>query len=139
MKKLMVVIFIFIILLAGKSKHESFTLLDYFSGKYTVYTSVEGGKESIDLGFCYMKSKPTNKHVLGESIEVENLEVGSVVKVLNAHIIKTEYLEDGTTTIYAHTNLIDEKVQIAGRNVNLQLAIKDNVTIIGWPLILGSY
>lgn len=139
MKKLMVVIFMFIVLLSGNEEKEQFSLLNYFSGEYTVYTSNSTGEDSVDLGFCYMNSKPVSEHIVGESMVIMNFEVGNAIKSLNAKVIKTEYLEDGTTVIYAFTNLISEQVQVLGQYVNLQIATKEDRTIIGWPLILGSY
>ncbi|MBQ8615225.1 MAG: YwmB family TATA-box binding protein [Clostridia bacterium] len=129
----------FIVLLSGNQEYVDFSLLDYFSGTYTVYTSNSTGTDSVDLGFCYMNSKPVADHVVGESMVIINFEVGDAIKTLNAKIVKTEYLEDGTTVIYAFTNLIPEKVQVSGRNVNLQIATKEERTVIGWPLILGSF
>lgn len=139
MKKLMVVIFVFIVLIAGTQEDVNFSLLNYFSGEYTVYTSNNAGTNSVDLGFCYMNSQPVSGHIIGESIVVADFEVGSALEVLNARVVKTEFLEDGTTVIYAYTSLIDNKVQVSGQNVNLQIATKDERTVIGWPLILGSF
>ncbi len=139
MKKLMIVIFIFIILLAGKQENHSFSLLDYFSGEYTAYTSSESGEDCVDLGFCYMNSKPITNELIGESIIAQNLEVGSAIKVLKARVVKTECLEDGTNVIYAFTSLINDKVKVDGENVNLQIATRNDTTVIGWPLILGSF
>lgn len=139
MKKLMIVIFIFIVLIVGKQGGQTFTLLDYFAGDYTAYTSTSSGEDCVNLGFCYMNSKPVSKGVIGESVVVKNLEVGSAIKVLNARVVKTECLEDGTNVIYAYTGLIEEKVNVDGKTVNLQIATKDEKTVIGWPLILGSF
>lgn len=139
MRKFVVVIFIFIVLLSCVNTTTEFSLLDYFSGEYTVYTSSGESENSVDLGFCYMDCKPTNNNVVGESMVVENLEVGSALNSLKARIVKTEYLEDGTTIIYAHTNLINEQIKVDGKNVNLQISNKGNRFVIGWPLILGSY
>lgn len=135
----MIVIFIFIILMFGNQEKSQFSLLNYFSGEYTVYTSNSSGPNSVDLGFCYMNSSPVSENVIGESVVLKNYEVGDVIKKLNAKVVKTESLEDGTIVIYAITNLIQEKVQVSGENVNLQIATKDEITVIGWPLILGSY
>ena len=139
MKKLMVVLFIFIVLLGTINTQKEFSLLNYFSGEYTVYTSNKNGTDSVNLGFCYMNSQKVDDCIVGESMEIKNLEVSSVIKTLNAKIIKTEYLEDRTTVIYAYSNLIEEKVNVSGSFVNLQIAIKGDKSIIGWPLILGSF
>ena len=139
MKKFVVVMFVFIVLLSCVNTNTQFSLLDYFSGEYTVYTSSDDNEKAVNLGFCYMDSKPSQNHVIGESMVIENLELGSALKSLNARVVKTEYLEDGTTVIYAYTNLIREQIKIEGKCVNLQIANKNNRFVIGWPLILGSY
>ena len=138
MKKFLVVIIVFLILLSGVETKSNFSLLDYFSGEYTAYTSQELNN-SIDLGFCYMNVQPVDSEVMGESMVMFNFEIGSALDKLNANVVKTEYLHDGTTVIYAYTKLINEKVEVDGKKVNLQIATKEDKTTIGWPLILGSY
>jgi len=138
MKKFVVVIVVFLIMLSGVETKSDFSLLDYFSGEYTAYTS-KGLDDSVDLGFCYMNVHPVDSEVVGESMVILNFEIGSALDKLNANVVKTEYLLDGTTIIYAHTNLIKEKVEIEGKKVNLQIATKEDRSVIGWPLIIGSY
>ena len=139
MKKIMAVLFVFLVLFNGFEKTNNFSLLDYFSGEYTAYTASSSGENCVDLGFCYINSKPVTKDLVGESIVVKDLEIASAIKTLNAKVIKTEYLDNGTTVIYAYTNLINNNVKVEGKRVNLQIAIKDEVTVLGWPLILGSF
>jgi len=139
MKKIAVIIVVFIILLSGVQTEEHFTLLDYFSGEYTVYTSTNSGENCVNLGFCYMNSQAIGDQVVGESMVIQNLEIGTALSDLKARVVKTEYLEDGSTVIYAYTNLIDDHVEISGKIVNLQIANKENRVVIGWPLILGSF
>ena len=103
MKKILVVVIIFLILLGNVNFKNQFSLLDYFSGEYTVYTSTPNGEDGLNLGFCYMNSKPTTKNVVGESLKIEDLEVHAVLKDLSANVIKTECLEDSTIIIYAYT------------------------------------
>ena len=139
MKKLMIVIFMCLILVVGKHESTQFTLLDYFIGDYTAYTSSEVDSDSVNLGFCYMNSKPISKHLVGESIILKDCEAGAVIKTLNANVVKKEWLEDGTVVIYAYSSLIEKQVKVENKNVNLQIAIKENSIIVGWPLILGSF
>lgn len=136
MKKLLIIFFVFLIISSGIQVENNFSLLNYFSGDYTVYTSNEN---SINLGFCYMGKEHTKDEVVGESIKIENLEIGSALKTLSANVVKTEYLDDGTTVIYAYSSLINESVKIENKNVNLQIAERNNIVTIGWPLILGSF
>lgn len=139
MKKLMIVIFVFIILIVGNQEDKDFSLLDYFSGEYTAYATSGAGTESVDLGFCYMNSKPAQDNLVGESMVVKNFELSQAIDTLNARVVKTEYLDNGTIVIYAFTNLINKKVKVDGKNVNLQFATNDEYTVVGWPLILGSF
>lgn len=138
MKKLLVVIIVFLIILSRVEINSSFTLLDYFSGEYIAYTSQELDN-SVDLGFCYMNVHPVDSEIIGESMVILNFEIGEAIDNLNAKVVKTEYLDDGTTVIYAYSKLINEKVEVDGKKVNLQIATKDERTVIGWPLIIGSY
>ena len=139
MKKLMVVICVALILMFTVNERENFSLLDYFSGEYTVYTSNKNEENAVDLGFCYIGDKKMSNSILGESIEVENIEPLEALKSLNAKIVKTEVLENGTTIIYAYSGLINKNVLVFNKKVNLQIAIRDDITIIGWPLIMGSF
>jgi len=136
---MLLVVIIFMILISGVSENSDFTLLDYFSGQYSAYTSVDSGEESVDLGFCYINSAPVKENVVGESMVINNLEVGSALSALNARVVKTEYLDTGATVIYAYTNLISQDVNIDNEKVNLQIAHYGDYSVIGWPLILGSF
>lgn len=139
MKKLMIVVVVILIIIMGHKPNSSFSLLDYFSGEYTVYTENASGEDGTDLGFCYMNSKPQTPNVVGESIVIENLELSNAIETLKARVIKTEFLDDGTTVIYAYTNLISKFVKLENQKTNLQIAIRNEKTVIGWPLIIGSF
>ena len=139
MKKFLIAIFFMILLLCGANGKNNFSLQDYFDGEYYVYTQNQIDNSSEDLGFCYMTKSIDTKAKIGESVVVENLEIGKALKDLKAEIIKSECLPDGTTVLYAYTDLISKNVEIEKQKVNLQIALKSNVTIIGWPLIIGSF
>lgn len=139
MKKMFVVLFMFFILIGECQPQANFSLLNYFSGEYSVYTSNAEGSDCIDLGFCYMNSKPVHEQIQGESLVINNLEISSAIKTLNARVVKTEYLDNGTIVIYAFSSLIPKNVIAFDEKVNLQIATKDDRSVIGWPLILGSY
>ena len=140
MKKFFIVIAVFLILISCKEVENNFTLLDYFSGEYTAYTKIAQSENCVNLGFCYMQDeKVEESKLVGESLKVYNFEPVEALKTLKAKLLKTEYLENGTTIIYAYTSLIKEKVEVENKNVNIQIAQNDEYSIIGWPLILGSY
>ena len=137
---MLIIIAIFLILISTNPRQNNFTLLNYFTGEYTSYTEEAVGEESIDLGFCYMQNKTSEKNILvGESVKIKNFEPVAALKKLNARVIKTEYIENGTVVIYAYSNLINKNIKVDNQNVNLQIAHNDNYTIIGWPQILGSF
>ena len=138
MKKLFVVIIMFIIILSGVKTETNFSLLDYFSGEYTAYTE-QNSSNGINLGFCYMNSNQNVEALIGESLVVKNLEIGSALSTLKAKVVKTEYLENDMIVIYAFSPLIDEKVKVFNTYVNLQIATSDDRSVIGWPLIMGSF
>lgn len=140
MKKMFIVVAMFLILISSQELKNDFTLLNYFSGEYTAYTEDSQTKNSVDLGFCYMQNSTVDiEKLVGESLVIQNFEPISAINKLNAKIVKTEYLDDGSTIIYAFTNYIKDKVEIDNKNVNLQIAYNDEYSIIGWPLILGSF
>ncbi len=139
MKKLMIVAIIFIILLSSRNSQE-FSLKDYFDGQYIAYTDKRVNDSSVNLGFCYMNTDTENiNQLVGESMKIYNFEPASAIKTLRAKVIRTEYLDTGATVIYAYTDLIKPQVNIEKQNVNLQIAYYEEYSIIGWPLILGSF
>ena len=63
----------------------------------------------------------------------------SALEVLNAKLIKIEQLDTGATIFYAYTDKIKKNVTIENQKVNIQIATYSDYSVIGWPLILGSY
>ena len=141
MKKLFLVILVFLILVGNIGYKSNFTLLDYFEGEYYVYTSNKVGESSIFLGSCYMSnSEIENKdEIIGESMKIYNFEPVAGLQSLDAIIIFSEHLDTGASVIYAFTDKIKQYIEIDGKQVNIQLAHYEEYSIIGWPLILGSF
>ncbi len=129
----------FFVILSAYYNKKTFTLRDYFSGDYEMYSLNDDGGECVNLGFCYINSESRLKGVIGERMVIKNMELEAALKSLKARVVKTEYLEDGTNVVYAHTNLINDAVEIFSDWVNLQIAFKNNRYVVGWPLILGSF
>lgn len=133
-------IFIFILLLSILVVHflqekSSFSFSDYFSfGDITVYSQSDN---SSFLPNIEMNGKGK---VVGESIRFNKVEPLSLINTLNAEIKFFEYIENqDLTIIYCYSNLIDKEVTVKNENINLQIAYCEDYTIIGWPLILGSF
>ncbi len=139
MKKFCLVATLFVILLSGRGEPQ-FSLTNYFSGEYVYYTETVVDEHSISLGFCYMNEGQSRvQNVIGESMRIDNFEPASAIKTLRAKVIKTEYIESGAVIIYAHTDLLDREVSVFNEKVNLQIAYYEDYSVIGWPLILGSF
>ena len=140
MKKFFVVIAMFLVLICSKNVENDFTLLDYFSGEYTAYTEEKCCENSLNLGFCYMQNDTVdNKLLVGESLKIYNLEPIDALKKLKAKLVKTECLDSGVVVLYAYTNKINDFIEVDNRKVNLQIANNDEFSVIGWPLVLGSF
>ena len=138
MKKIFAIISLFIIFLSS-TPNTDFTLLDFFDGEYTAYSNTPLAENYINLGTCYMNMGKVEGDLVGESIVVYNLEIAKAIEDLSARVIMTEMLDDGTTVIYCYTDLIDTNVKINNSKVNIQIAHNDQCSVIGWPLILGSF
>ena len=137
MKKIWIMLFIFVFLLCGL-KQPNFSLLQYFDGDYFAYTSsAEIG--SINLGVCFQTTNAKAQNKIGESVTIQNFEPSAAIKTLQAKVVKTEYLQTGATVIYAYSNIVPTYVELDGEHVNLQIAYYETHTIIGWPLIIGSF
>ena len=123
---------------------KTFTLSDYFdSGVLHIYTRHPINSTSIQLANTYMstsKKGANSKDIIGESLYFNNLEIESAIKTLKAKVKFTEYLkEQKLTIIYAYTSLINCYKTIDHIKVNLQISTCDEYSVIGWPLIYGSF
>ena len=140
MKKFLIVIAVFLVLVGSKNVEKDFTLLDYFAGEYTSYTHEQTSETDLNLGFCFMQeNKSVNIGLVGESLKIYNFEPIDALKKLNAKLVKTEYVGSGLVVLYAYTNKIKDSVELDAKKVNLQIANCDEYSIVGWPLILGSF
>ena len=145
MKKIIVILILGIIFACGIfANHQPFTLSNYFnSGTLHIYTKAPINETSVPLTSIYM-SEPTphiqNSDIIGESMYFENLEVGSAINTLKATVKFTEYIkQQNLTIIYAYTKLINQYKIINNTRVNLQISTCDEYSVIGWPLIYGSF
>ncbi len=140
MKKLFVVIVVFLILIGNVGVKNNFTLLDYFDGEYYAYSNSPISNHYIFLGSCYMNIGEVNSNdIVGESMIIENFEPIAAIEELNGKIIFTEFLDTGASVIYAYTDQIGRYVNVNGEKVNIQIAQYNDYSVIGWPLILGSF
>ena len=125
-------------------KPKNFTLQDYFdTGILHIYTLRPINETSIPLANTYMSTSKKGLQsgdIIGESIYFNDLEVGNAIKKLKAKVKFTEYIdEQNLTIIYAYTNLISKSEIVNNIKINLQISVCDEYSVIGWPLIYGSF
>ncbi|MBQ3502918.1 MAG: hypothetical protein IJA72_04595 [Clostridia bacterium] len=125
-------------------KPYQFSLNDYFDcGILHIYTNRPINETSIKLTNIYISGSAkgaTKADIVGESLYFENLEIGSAIKTLKAKVKFTEYLkEQRLTIIYAYTNLIPTYKKINNIKINLQISTCSEYSVIGWPVIYGSF
>lgn len=138
---MLVVVFLFFLLVNHFNSQKIFSLQNYVQGEYTAYTNKKVAEKSIYLGTCYMVSGKVNEKdsIVGESVKSYNLEVGKFLKDLDATVVANNYIESGVVVISAFSPKIKNKVKENGRWINLQIASYEDYTIVGWPVILGSF
>lgn len=98
----------------------------------------------VDLGYSYIyECESENATFLrkqftkidGESLRIEGREpVRPILKKFNARPIA-----DTNYGIFAYTPRHSKYIYEGGRKINLQIVRNNEYTIIGWPVILGSY
>lgn len=123
MKKLFILIMLlFILLLNAYSQQSEFTFTNYFEiGSITQY-------------------KQQNKTLIGESAFFNNVEIDNILSKLNAKIQFIEYIKESDITILFCTSpLIYKSIKVKNKIINLQIAIAEEYTVVGWPMILGSF
>ena len=88
-----------------------------------------------------LSSRGANKNdIIGECLYFENLEVGSAIKTLKSKVRFTEYIDSQKLTIiYAYSNLIPTYKTINNNKINLQISSCSEYSVIGWPVIYGSF
>lgn len=137
MKKIFVLLILLMILLLNSySNQTDFSFSTYFnSGTITKYT-----EDNCNASILPNISINSNGKIIGESIYFEQLEVGNALSTLKAKVLFTEYISNrDLTVIYCSSPLIEKSVMVKDYSVNLQIATTDNYTVIGWPMILGSF
>lgn len=137
MKKFFVLLILLCILLLNSYSNQSnFSLSTYFkTGSITRYTH-ENTKNSILPNITING----NNKLIGESIYFNNLNIDNALHTLLAKVEFTEYLiEKDLTIIYCSSPLVPRSVEIKNEIINLQIATCPEYTIIGWPMILGSF
>ena len=73
-----------------------------------------------------------------ERVDMDGDRFCEVVEKLKCNIIKKEEV-DGITVVYAYSPYLLKSVFLFSRTVNIMIALTDSKTIVGAPLIKGSF
>ncbi|MBQ7797865.1 MAG: hypothetical protein IJ371_01940 [Clostridia bacterium] len=145
MKKVFIVLILCLLFACSMIvKPKEFSLQNYFnSGMLHIYTNRPINETSIYLANTYMSTstKGIKKgDIIGESLYFQNLEISSAINKLKAKVKFTEYIDNqNLTLIYAYSTLIPKYEMVNNVKINLQISTCDAYSVIGWPLIYGSF
>lgn len=125
-------------------KPKDFSLQNYFdTGLLHIYTNRPINETSIAITNLYMSTSKkglTKGDIVGESLYFTNLEINSALTKLKAKVKFSEYIEEQSLTlIYAYSSLISKYEIINNVKINLQISTCNEYSVIGWPLIYGSF
>ena len=111
-------------------------VLTSFNGKRTVYLSSYSSNcriENTNLNKCFYLSST------GESVEIDS-EI-PYTEIFDFYNAKTVFIEDhfGGESYYGYSSKIKYSVKLNGKRVNIHVVKKSGKTVIGIPLIYGSF
>lgn len=150
MKKLIVfMVLVLFVTLTAFVKNKENPLFDCDNvEKVCVITENSGasGENVIDCGnkdFVYLSKEDGKKFVCSNKVAglqfyIENMELNDLLNLLNADIIDTQYVEN-IQVVYAYSPYYQGNVVMENKKVNLQIALKGDEIIAGFPLILTGF
>lgn len=123
-------------LIAGVSKVEI-----YATGESEEFTYVPTGV--FNVYGCQIESAgmiiENVDNILGAAVFYdEKLALSDVLDAYGAKALSIDE-RDGYTTVYAYSEGCGYGVEADGRVVNVQIVLKEGATVVGSPLIMGSY
>lgn len=115
--------------------------LSGLEGKHTYYTYSASSQAKMQTQLHGLDVF----HLKGESVELSlksdsNMQAlkDSILKRYQAQLVCVEQV-GSVTSYYAYTPNFSGGVWVAGKKVNLHIAIKDQACTVGTPLIFGGY
>lgn len=112
-------------------------------GTYSIYSRQDVSSPlvtrcvSSGIGFIYYAhSKDASAlralfdHIDGESIEIPGISARQVFKKLGAKEVSSGY---------GYSPKWRDFIKVGGQRINLQVVERGETTVVGWPVILGSY
>jgi hypothetical protein len=102
-----------------------YRLDEFLEGEYTAFSkNDEIISVSISKGY--------------ERVDMDGNKLDEVLEKLRCNIIKKEEV-DGITIVYAYSPYLLKSVFIHSRSVNIMIALTEEKTVVGSPLIKGSF
>ena len=128
--------FFFFSLSVGEAKSVAFFFSDLFEG----FETIKNGNNYIikvydDIKEFYLKNE---EFIKGFNLYFQSLDIKDFAKKLNAQIYQTHDVE-GMIMYYGYTNMYKNFEIVGGKKVNIQIAVKEDETIVGFPIILRGF
>ena len=116
-------------------------------GEYAIYSREDVGSSLVSrrvssgIGFIYycdsgnaaaLREKFT--HIDGESITLPGASAPQII-----HKLGYQQVSRSGDIYYAYSPRAKEFIKSGGKKINLQIAERNGSTVVGWPVILGSY
>lgn len=79
-----------------------------------------------------------NKDAEGMQLYFQQIDLQNLLVTLKAECVSTEELGD-LTVINAYTPYYFDCVYVQNKKVNMQIALKENQVVVGFPMILTGY
>lgn len=113
----------------------------YAKGESDVYTYTEAGAFNVYRcnlrGAGIIVSEVDN--ILGAAVFYDReLTLSEVLEAYGAKSLSVQKTQD-CTIVYAYSQGCGYGVETDGKTVNMQIVLKDGSTVVGCPLIMGSY
>lgn len=106
-----------------------------FDGRITYYTESSSSNAKIVSHFASVLIFD----LTGESIEIDGeVDLQNILDHFSAEVVFTESVEGGVG-YYAYSDRIKYHTHMLGKTVNLHIYIKTGKTVMGAPIIFGSF
>ncbi len=79
-----------------------------------------------------------NEIIKGFNLYFTSLEIDQFAKKVNGQIYQSQSVEN-IDIYYGYTSMFKDFRYLQGRKVNIQIAVKENEVIVGFPLILTGF
>lgn len=124
--------FIFLLSVCSLFLSLAFGTVDFYPKRetyyyYERYNSSAVCSSNVRLALC-----------TGQSVRLEGVEPLELLKEYQATVLKVEKV-DGITNYYCHSPLFGRGISIFGEKINLQIAKREDVVLVGTPILFGSF